>query len=151
LLPGVTVDAFSIAGSLLWEMLLPLAVGLFIKARYEEAAFGLQPPVAQISNVSLVLLLVLMLATNIKSVLGLFGKGALIATLTMIVGAVVAGYVLGGAGTENQRVMALGSGQRNLAASLVVATGNFASQPDVLVFLTAAGLVGMIVMLPLAA
>jgi BASS family bile acid:Na+ symporter len=150
LLPGVTVDAPSIAGSLLWEMLLPLAVGLFIKARYDEAAAGLQPHIAQISNVSLVLTLVTMLATNIKGVLSLFGKGAIIATLITLAIAIAAGYFLGGPGVENQRVMALGSGQRNVAAAMVVAAGHFASQPNVFVFILAAGLVGLIVMLPLA-
>jgi BASS family bile acid:Na+ symporter len=92
-----------------------------------------------------------MLATNIKGVLSLFGKGAIIATLITLAVAIVGGYFLGGPGVENQQVMALGAGQRNLAAAMVVATGNFASQPDVLVFIMAAGLVGMIVLFPLAA
>jgi BASS family bile acid:Na+ symporter len=150
LLPGVSVDALSIAGTLAWAMLLPLGVGLFIKARYVESADALQPHMAQISSVSLVLVLVLMLATNIKSVLRLFGTGALVATLITLAVACAAGYLLGGPGVENQRVMALGSGQRNIAAAMVVATGNFASQTNVLVFVAAAALVGMIVIMPLA-
>jgi BASS family bile acid:Na+ symporter len=93
-------------------LLLPLAVGLIIRARYEEATAGLQPHIAQISNVSLVLLLVLMLATNIKGVPSLFGKGAIIATLITLAVAIVGGYFLGGPGVENQQVMALGAGHR---------------------------------------
>ncbi len=151
LLPGVTVDAGAIAISLLWQMLLPLGIGLFIRARYEEAAASLLPHVAPITNMSLVLLLVLMLGTNISEVLGLLGGGSILAMLILVVVAVAAGYFLGGPSSDNKRVLALGTGQRNLAATFVVAGGNFAAQPEVLIFLTAAGLVGMVVLFPVAA
>ena len=39
--------------------LMPLAIGLFVKARYDEAADALQPHMAQISNICLALLIVL--------------------------------------------------------------------------------------------
>jgi hypothetical protein len=38
LLQGVSVDAWSIARPLITLMLIPLAIGLFIKARYDEIA-----------------------------------------------------------------------------------------------------------------
>ena len=151
LLPGVAVDAAAIAIALLWQMLLPLGIGLFIRARYQEAAASLLPHIAPIGNISLVLLLVLMLGTNISEVLGLLGSGAILAMVLMVVVAVVTGYFLGGPATDNKRVLALGTGQRNLAAAFVVAGGNFAVQPEVLIFLTAAGLVGMIILFPVAA
>lgn len=151
LLPGVAVDAAAIAIALLWQMLLPLGIGLFIRARYQEAAASLLPHIAPIGNISLVLLLVLMLGTNISEVLGLLGSGAILAMVLMVVVAVVTGYFLGGPATDNKRVLALGTGQRNLAAAFVVAGGNFAAQPEVLIFLTAAGLVGMIILFPVAA
>jgi hypothetical protein len=47
--------------------------------------------------------------------------------------------------------MALGSDQRNLSAAFIIATGSFADQPNVLVFLAAAGLVGMVTLFPTAA
>jgi BASS family bile acid:Na+ symporter len=151
LLPGVQVDAFGIATQLFMEMLVPLAIGLFIKARYEETAAGMQPHMAQISNLCLALLLVLMLGLNISKVLDLFGSGAILAVLILEVVAVAGGYFLGGPGTDTKRVLALGTGQRNMAASFAIATANFASQPDFLVFLAAAGLVGMIIVMPVAA
>ncbi|HEY7850074.1 MAG TPA: bile acid:sodium symporter, partial [Ktedonobacterales bacterium] len=137
LLPGISVDSGKIALSLFLEMLVPLAIGLCIKARYAEAAASLQPPVAQISNISLVLLLVLMLGLNLGNVLALLGTGAIIGMVALIVVAVGSGYLLGGPGTESRRVLALGTGQRNLAAAFVIATGNFANQPNVLVLLAA--------------
>lgn len=151
LLPGIQVDAAAIAIQLIVEMLVPLAIGLFIKARYDETAQSLVHPITQISNISLALLIVLMLGLNINKVLGLFGSGALLAVLIMVAVAVIGGYFLGGPGSDTKQVVALGTGQRNMAAGFAIATANFASQPDVLVFLAAAGLVGMIIVMPLAA
>jgi predicted Na+-dependent transporter len=44
LLPGVTVNPVKIAQSLVLLMLLPLAIGLFVKARYEATAAHVKPP-----------------------------------------------------------------------------------------------------------
>jgi BASS family bile acid:Na+ symporter len=151
LLPGVKVDTGQIAVSLIMQMLVPLLIGLFIKARYQDTAGALQPVVAQISNISLALLLVLMLAVNFRSVLRLFGTGAILATLLFVSISVAGGYLLGGPSVDTKRVLALGTGQRNLAATFVIATANFAEQPNVLVYLTAVGLLTMVIMLPTTA
>ena len=151
LLPGVEVDARQIAVSLIVQMLVPLIIGLLIKLRYEGAAQSLQPVMAQIANISLALLLVLMLVVNFRNVLALFGTGAIIATLLFIAIAVVAGYFLGGPGTDTKRVLALGTGQRNLAAAFLIAAANFAEQPNVLVYLAATSLMMMVVLMPTAA
>ena len=151
LLPGVEVDAVQIALSLIVTMLVPLLIGLLIKARYEGAAEAVQPIMAQIANISLALLLVLMLGLNFSNVIALFGTGAIIATLLFLAIAVLGGYLLGGPGTDTKRVLALGSGQRNLSAAFIIAASNFANEPNVLVYLAATGLLGMVVILPTAA
>jgi predicted Na+-dependent transporter len=150
LLPGVQVDAGQIALSLIVTMLLPLFIGLIVKARYEGAAGTLQPVMAQISTISLALLLVLMLGLNIKNVIALFGTGAIIATVLFLVISLLGGYLLGGPSTDTKQVLSLGTGQRNLSAAFIIATGSFADQPNVLVYLAAAGLVGMFVLFPMA-
>ena len=151
LLPGVEVAAVQIALTLIVTMLVPLLIGLLVKARYEGVAEALQPVMAQISNISLALLLVLMLGLNFSNVIALFGTGAIIATLLFLAIAVLGGYLLGGPGTDTKRVLALGSGQRNLSAAFIIAASNFADQPNVLVYLAAVGLMGMVVILPTAA
>jgi BASS family bile acid:Na+ symporter len=151
LLPGVTVDAGQIAGSLFFQMIVPLVVGLVVRARWEEAAEEAKKPLAQISNVSLVLLLVLMLGLNIQNVLDLFGSGALLATLILTLVAVAAGFLLGGPSQDTRGVTALGVALPNMAASFLVANGSFDDRPDVLVFLAGAGLVVMVITFPLAA
>jgi BASS family bile acid:Na+ symporter len=151
LMPGVEVDAGQIAVSLIVQMLVPLIVGLLIKARYQDTAETLQPVMAQIANISLALLLVLMLVVNFRNVLSLFGTGAILATLLFIAISVVGGYFMGGPATDNKRVLALGTGQRNLAAAFLIAAANFADQPNVLVYLAATSLMMMVVLMPTAA
>ena len=151
LLPGVEVDGGQIAVALFGQMLVPLGIGLLVRARWEEAAGELQKPAAQVSNLSLVLLFVLMVGLNLEDVIGLFGSGAIIATLLLLAVAIGSGYLLGGPGRDTRQVLAVGTGQRNLAATFLIATGNFADQPNVLVFLAGAGLIGMVLVMPLAA
>jgi predicted Na+-dependent transporter len=151
LLPGVQVDAASIAITLVMQILVPLALGLLIKARWDETAQGLVHPMSQIANVSMALLIVLMLGLNISKVLALFGSGAILSILVVAVVAAGGGYLLGGPAAETRRVVALGTAQRNMAACFTIAAGNFADRPDVLVLLAAAGLVGMVIVMPLAA
>ena len=62
----------------------------------------------------------------------------------------LAGYLLGGPGADTKQVLALGTGQRNLSAAFIIGGGNFADQPNVLVYVAAAGLVGMFVLFPAA-
>jgi predicted Na+-dependent transporter len=150
LLPGIEVGALQIALSLLVTMLFPLVVGLLVRARYEGVAHALQPVMAQISAVSLALLLVLMLALNFQNVLALFGTGAIAVTLLFVAVSVLAGYVLGGPSANTKRVLALGTGQRNLSAAFIIATGSFGDEPNVLVYVAAAGLVAMVLLFPTA-
>ncbi len=150
-LPGVSVDAGSMAVMLFGEMLVPLGIGLLVRRRFPEGAAQISPPIAQVASLSLVLLLVLMLGLNIENVIGLFGSGALAATVILLAVAIVSGYLLGGPASDTRQVLALGTGQRNLAAAFLVATANFAEQPNVLVYLAGAGLIGMAILFPFAA
>jgi BASS family bile acid:Na+ symporter len=150
LLPGVVVDPGGIATSLATQMLLPLAIGVFVRERYEDEAAAYQPTVAQISSVSLALLFVTSLGQNLPGVFGLIGSGGILATGLLIAAAVIAGHVLAVPAGVERRVMALGAGQRNLAATFVVAEANFADRPDVLIYLATAGLISMVILFPLA-
>jgi hypothetical protein len=51
------------------------------------------------------------------------------AAILLIAGAVAVGYLIGGPGTGTRKVLALGTGQRNMAAAFAVATSNFQSNP----------------------
>jgi BASS family bile acid:Na+ symporter len=146
MLQGVTVDAWAIARSLIVLMLIPLAVGLLVKARYEELAASLQATTGQAANFALILLMVLMLVLNFSTLVGTIGSGAFIATLLFLVVALIIGYVLGGPGGDTRSVLGLGTAQRNLSAAMVVATGNF-TDPGVLTIILVVGIIGLVVLM----
>jgi len=149
LLPGVTVYPWQIARSLVLLMLLPLATGLALKARYGDLAARVKPVLDWISNVSLILLVSLITAANIDKVLQVFGTRGILAGLMFIALGFGTGWLLGGPDADTRRVMALGTGQRNIAAALVVASQSF-SDPKVIVMVIVVAIVGLIILLPLS-
>ncbi len=149
LLPGVTVDPLQIARSLVLLMLLPLAAGLVLKSQYENFATEAKRVLDWISNVSLILLVLLITAANIDKVLQVFGTFGILAGLLFIAFGVGIGWLLGGPDVDTKRVMALGTGQRNIAAALVVASQSFDDQ-KVVVMVIVVAIVGLIVLMPLS-
>lgn len=148
LLPGISVTFWDIASGLVYLILIPLAVSMFVRARYAEAAANLQPYFTQASTFSLIALMVLMVVLNFSNVVGLFGSGGLLASLILVVLSIVGGYLLGSLGGSIKWVQALGAGQRNIAAAMVVATLNFGN--DEVVMVVVYSLITLIVMTPLA-
>ena len=149
-LPGVRLDAMNIIRPLAIQIVLPLVLGLIVDYISKDEADVLLPVLGQIANVSLTLMLVLMLGGNVGNVLGLIGTGSILAAILLFAVAMAAGYLLGGPDDGTRRTLSMATGQRNLAAAFVVAAGSFADRPTVMVFLAAAGLIAMILMMPIA-
>lgn len=149
LLKGVSVDAMKIARSLVLLMLVPLAIGLVVRSRYVQVAGRAAALLNRVSTVSLVLMIVLQLVTNVRNILDLFGtRGVLASVLFLLVGFGL-GWLLGGPAHETKGVLALGTAQRNIAAALVVGGQNF-TDPRVVVMVVVVAVVGMFVLMPLA-
>ncbi len=148
LLGDVEVNPWDIAQSLIIMMLIPLAIGLFIRARYEEAAAKIQPTFAMAANIGILVLAVLGLVLNFSSMIALVGSFGILAGIIFIVFALVIGYLLGGSDPGIKSVMGLGSGQRNISAALVVAAQNF--DADVITYLMVVAIIGFIVLFPAA-
>ncbi len=148
LLQGVEVSPWDIAKSLIVMMLLPLAIGLFVNARYDDIAAKVQPTFGQASNIAILVLTVAGLVLNFKAMIGLVGSWGILAGIIFILIAVIIGYFLGGSEGEIKSVMGLGTGQRNLSAALVVAGQNF--DMDVVTYIMVIAVVGLVVLMPLA-
>jgi BASS family bile acid:Na+ symporter len=151
IIEGVEVNAWDIASSLIFLMLLPLAIGLVVKALWDDLADRLQPVMGNISSVAIALLLVAGVIANWSSIVGIIGTGGLAAILSFLVVSFVAGFFAGGADSQTKSVLGLGTAQRNLSAAFVVALQNFSDDPDVLTMVIVGGLVGLVILMPLAA
>jgi len=150
LLPGIAVDRWEIAQSLILLLLVPLVIALLIRARYEEIAESLQPLMNQASNLALLTLIVALVIVYFSDLAGIFGTTAILAAVTFLLISLVIGYVLGGTARGTKRTLALGTAQRNIAAALAVGTFNFAD-PDVMIMIIVVGVIGLILLMFLAA
>jgi predicted Na+-dependent transporter len=149
LLGDVDVNPWDIAQSLIVLMLMPLAIGLFIRARYVETAAKLQPTFAQASNIAILFLTILGLVLNFENMIDLVGSLGILAGIVFILGALVVGYLLGGSEGELKSVMGLGTAQRNISAALVVAAQNF-DDPNVVTYLMVLAVIGLVILMPAA-
>jgi BASS family bile acid:Na+ symporter len=150
LLSGVSINPWDIAKSLLVLMLLPLAIGLFVKSRWSSIADGLQPHMAQASSVSIMFLLAGGIILEWSDIVGLLGTGGFIALIIFYVIALVMGYFVGGSDPGIRSVMGLGTAQRNVSAAMVVGAQNFADKPSVISTIIVGALVGLVILLPVA-
>jgi BASS family bile acid:Na+ symporter len=149
LLPGVSVNPAKIARSLFLLMLLPLAGALAVRAQFPGIAARTKPVLDRLSNLSLILLGLLITLANVNNVLDVFGTRGILAGLLFIAIGFVIGWFLGGPDINTRRVLALGTAQRNIAAALVVGSQSF-SDPKVVVMVVVVAIVSLLVLMPLS-
>ncbi|MEH1779291.1 MAG: bile acid:sodium symporter [Nostoc sp.] len=145
-LQGVQVNSWDIAKPLLFLMLSPLAIGLFIKAKFAAIASSFQPIVSKISSAGLFLGLVVRLAVHFYEIITLLQTGAILVCAVFIVFSFSVGYLLGGPGIDTQRVLGVGTAQRNFAAALLVGTSNF-DDPNVVSVIMVTSLLMLVIVL----
>lgn len=147
LIPGLSTEPWPLLKPLLFTMLLPLAVGMIVKNRSEKWSARLRPAFALVSNLSMLLTVVLLIGLNYTAMLGTFGSGAVAVAVVFVALSTATGFALGGPGLKTRSVLALGTGQRNVAAALLIATQNFPSEPGVVVMLLVSTFAGLVVLL----
>ena len=149
LLPGVSVNPAKIARSLFLLMLLPLAAALTVKAKFPAAADRAKPPLGTISTLSLMLVIVLVVVLNFKSMLSVLGTGGILAALLFVAAGYSLGWLLGGPTADTRPVLGLGTAQRNIAAALVMGNQSF-TDPKVVVMVVVGAIVSLLILLPLS-
>jgi BASS family bile acid:Na+ symporter len=149
LLPGVEVNPWDIAKSLIVTMLVPLVVGMLIKSHSPDVAEHWAPVMQKISSLSILILLVVGLGLNISNILGFIGTRGIGAMALLIVGALAIGLLFGGRDPGVRSAMGLSTANRNGAAALLVATQNF-SGTDTLPFVLVGTVLMLLILLPIA-
>ncbi|SKB03867.1 bile acid:sodium symporter family protein [Aeromicrobium choanae] len=145
---GATVSAGDIAQSLILFMLVPLGLGLVVRARYAGFAGDVVGGFTQASTVGLAVGIVSGLLVTWREVFASIGSWIFVGTVVVIVAGLVAGWA-GGLGRESgdRLVLGLGAAQRNISAALVIAAS---LGPDVVVTTLVAALVLPILLIVLA-
>jgi BASS family bile acid:Na+ symporter len=146
-IPGVTVDPLAVAQSLVLFMLIPLGIGLLIRAKLSALADSWVGPVGQASTVGLLLGITSALFVSWQDVIGAIGTWIFVGVAIVLVAGLVSGW-LAAVGRPGDRVLlGLATAQRNIAAAIVVAT---TIGGDVVVLTLVGALVMPIVLIVLA-
>lgn len=148
-LPQADVSPWAIARPLVLFMLLPLALGILVRSFAARFAALSRRVLSDISTVVLVVVFAAILIANWQAILRI-GVRAIAAAFCFVVGAFVLGWLFGSRQPGTREVVALGTAQRNIAAATVVATQSFPGARGILVMVTAALVVGWIVLFPIA-
>jgi BASS family bile acid:Na+ symporter len=149
LLPGVAINPWDIAKSLIVLMLIPLAIGLLFKSHSPDSAAHWAATLNKISGLAILILLVVGLGLNVSNIIDLIGSLGLLALLLFIVGSLLIGLLLGGRDPAVRSVMGLGTAQRNVAAAILVSVQNF-SDTNTVSFVLVAAVLLLLVLLPTA-
>ena len=129
MLPGVSVNPWDIAKSLIVLMLVPLAIGLLINSHSPDTAAGWQPLMAKISSLAILVLAGGWVGAERLQYPQPDRLGGILALLLFIIGSFVIGFLVGGREAGVRSVMALGTAQRNVSAAIVVSAQNFSGTP----------------------
>jgi BASS family bile acid:Na+ symporter len=135
LLPDVHFDVKQLLLKLIVTIVAPLALGLFIRSRFEKAAHSAEQYLHSISRLFLVLLLLVLMGLYYERILGLFGTYAMLAGVIYIFAAFGIGYLIGW--PERGSMLATGymHGARNASAAVMVANSVFTDQPNVMLMI----------------
>lgn len=148
LVPATNVSAAPIAVQLTATLLVPFAIGLVVRAMVPRWAQRLQPIMGKTSTIALLVLFATTIVLHARGFLAL-GFTAVVAALMLIFGAFAIGYLLARPGQSRRTVLALGTAQRNIAASTIVATQDI-ERANTLVMVVLTAIVSILVLFPLA-
>jgi len=149
LVKGAHINPWENARFLALLLLLPLIVGLVVKARAASLSARLRPALELVSSIALLVMLILIIALNYQAVGRIFGTGAILAALLFVALSAMAGWLLGGRDPARRTALGLSTGLRNVPAALVVSMQNF-DDPKVSVMVIVTTLAGILLLGPAA-
>ncbi len=132
LVEDVEINTVSMAQSLVLTMLVPLAIGLFIKARYAGIAPTLKPYVLQVANVALAIQITLTIFNGAGDLLSLVTTGAIVAALVFTLMNLAVGFFFTETQYDIQVVSGFVTSQRGISAALLISAQSFGT-PRVIV------------------
>lgn len=145
MIPGLQANPWTIARPLVLLIVLPLAAGMSVKNLAATFAARGAPVLAKIGNASLLLFFVLLIALNVRLLLGVLGSGAVFVAVLYFAGLFIIGWLLGGSKPEVRGVLGLAAAGRNFGAALVPAASSF-NDPKVTIMIVVGAIVCPIVL-----
>lgn len=117
---GASISAWDIVKNLLVLVLLPLAVGLVIRARYAEHAGNWQGDLVKVANLALAIALATGVAANWSTITSMFGSWVFVTALVIITVASLLGVLLGARSAEVRLTTGFVSSLRFTSLGLII-------------------------------
>jgi bile acid:Na+ symporter, BASS family len=149
LVPQLPTDPWEIAKPLLMLIVAPLLLGMVVRSMAAAAAARTAPVLAKLGTLALLVLFLLLVSMNVRSLLGVIGSGAIIAAILHFFLLFALSWLLCAKSPQAQSVLALGTPARNFGAALVPA-GAATGDPNVTIMLIVSAIVGLLIAFPLA-
>jgi BASS family bile acid:Na+ symporter len=149
-LPDVEVDVKHLVLKLVLTIVVPLLLGLFIRARFEKIAHTAEKYLHLISRLFVVLLLLTLIGLYFKPFIGLFGTYTLLAGVIYIVVAFGIGYILGWPERGTMLAMGYMHGGRNASVAVMAATSAFSDQPNVMMMIATMVILTLAILIPVS-
>src|SRR5512136_185070 len=134
-LPDVHFDVKHLLLKLILTIVVPLLLGLFIRARFEKMAHTAEKYLHLISRLFVVLLLLTLIGLYYKQIIGLLGTYAILAGLIYVIAGFGVGYLLGFPEQGTRFAMGFMHGARNASVAVMVANSVFRDLPDVMLMI----------------
>jgi predicted Na+-dependent transporter len=129
---GASISAWDIVKSLLALVLVPLVVGLLIRARYADHATVWQPELVKVANLALVIALATGIAANWSTIKTMFGSWVIVTAIVIIILAGALGLLLGGKRAEVRTTTGLISTFRFGSLGLIIIGSQLNGDPTYL-------------------
>jgi bile acid:Na+ symporter, BASS family len=136
----------AIAAMLFKGALVPLALGMAVRALAPAIAERLDKPVTLVARVLLPLAVLVLVSGALSAIWALVGNGTVLAMVIFTVAGLAIGHVLGGPNPDHSVVLALSTACRHPAIALAIATANFPNEkfgPIMLLYLIVNAVVGI--------
>lgn len=149
---GIQVSAWQLFTNLFRQLIIPIIIGLAIDYFLTNFSETIQPWVAKSGNVALWIVIIGTMVGNIPGIIDLAGNGAMTAGVLFILAVSALAYFTAGGKDQNElrEIGTLATGQRNTAASMLIAANNFPDQPEIFLIITIVNMLGIIIHLILS-
>ncbi len=147
--PGASVSMWDVSKSLIFTMLIPLLLALFVKARFSDIAARIQPFTAKLTNLAVLATIAATIYLYTKTIIA--NANVLPIILLFFLGAMAIGYFTGGKNRDARITLAVGTSLRNPPVAILVASQHFSSEPMAAMTPLLVIIIGLSILFPLAA
>ncbi len=145
---GTSVSSSAIAKSLIFSMLIPLLLALFVRAYFSDIAVRIQPFASIITNVGILVSVIAMVFLYTKTITS--NISVLPVIILFFLGSMAIGYLTGGKNRNARIILSVGTGLRNPPVTILVASNNFSNEPMAAMVPLLVIIVGISMLFPIA-